>query len=131
MYGSANGDAPTSAAGESSVRPSEGNTARPSGENNFEEEEENEDDDERRLDAPNRRLGSPPSETTDNTPASVTEKYIAVRACLEEKSCAECVDETFFDYGNVRMLHENDQGEACEFDLGEGYTIQTHKLLVR
>lgn len=116
------------------MRPSEGNNARPSGENNFQDEEEyeeNEDDDERRLDAPSRRLGSPPAKMEDDTPASIMEKYVTVRACLEDYSCAECVDETFFDYGNVRMLHENDQGEACEFDLGEGYAIQTHKLLVR
>jgi hypothetical protein len=134
LYGSANGDPMTSAAGESLVRPSEGNNARPSGENNFQDEEEyeeNEDDDERRLDAPSRRLGSPPAKMEDDTPASIMEKYVTVRACLEDYSCAECVDETFFDYGNVRMLHENDQGEACEFDLGEGYAIQTHKLLVR
>lgn len=125
LYGSANGDPPTSAAGEAARPPT-------SGQINREDDEVNEDDDEdeRRLGAPVRRLDDLPTED-DDTPVAVTEKYAAVRACLEERGCAECVDETFFDYGNVRMLHENDQGEACEFDLGEGYTIQTHKLLVR
>ena len=60
------------------------------------------------------------------------EKYYSVLACLESKTCADCIDEAFFDYGGTRhrMLHENEQGEACEFDIGEGYKIQTHKLLV-
>lgn len=127
LYGSVNGDPPTSAAGESTGRP----PIRPPtlGQENREDDDENEDDDERRLGAPDRILNDP--STADDTPAAVMDKYHAILSCLEKKSCSECVDETFFDYGNVRLLHENEQGEACQFDLGEGYSIQTHKLLVR
>jgi len=79
----------------------------------------------------NRRLGAPATEE-DVTPDAIKVKLESVRACLEELSCAQCVDQAYFDYdGHGRMLHEDDHGEACEFDLGEGYSIQTHKLLVR
>jgi len=105
LYGSANGDPSTSAAGA---------------------QDQNDDEGDQRI---RRRLGEP---AIEDTPDAIKAKYESVRACLEELSCTECMDQAFFDYdSHGRMLHENDQGEACEFDLGEGYTIQTRKLLVR
>ena len=102
-------------------------------EEDVENEEENEDD-RRRLGAPrskkNRLLEAPKEE--DDTPDTIKERYAAVRACLEEFGCGECMQQAFFDYdGGRRMLHKDEQGEACEFHLGDGYMIQTHKLLVR
>lgn len=124
LYGSVNGDPSTSAAGEqaSGTRPQ--NQARPRPNEN---EEEEEDEDDRR-----RRLGAPPVDDADEeAPEEIMQKYAAVRACLEEMSCNECLDQAFLDYdGTGRIIHDDTQGEACEFDLGDGYTVQTHKLLV-
>jgi len=72
------------------------------------------------------------SDVVDDTPDYIMEKYHAIRACLEEMSCTSCMDQAFFDNdGEGKMIHDDEQGEACEFNLGEGYTVQTHKLLVR
>jgi hypothetical protein len=119
LYGPANGggDDPSTSAASST------NSNTNNKDKNEEDKEEDEDEDDRRL---------AEEEEEDDTPDYVKEKYAAVRACLEAMSCSECLDQAFFDYaGEGTMIHNDSQGEACEFDLGEGYTMQTHKLLVR
>lgn len=121
LYGPANGGGYSST---SAVSSTNSNTNNNKDKNEEEEEEEDENEDDRRL--------VEEEETEDDTPDYVKEKYAAVRACLEAMSCSECLDQAFFDYaGEGKMIHDDSQGEACEFDLGEGYTMQTHKLLVR
>lgn len=123
LYGSANGDTTTSTS-ETRDRNVSNSNARPITAPTNVEEEEEDDEDDRRLEAP--------VDAKEETSDVIMEKYYSVAACLETKACSECMDEAFFDYGGARhrMLHESEQGEACEFDLGEGYTIQSHKLLV-
>lgn len=78
--------------------------------------------------ANNRRLGVPG--VVDGT---VMQKYNAIVHCLQTKACSECMEQLSF--GNTskggagRMLHESEQGEACEFSF-DGYMVQCHKLLV-
>ena len=73
-----------------------------------------------------RRLGTP---VIDNeTPNEIAEKYKSVVDCLTSKTCFECEGESIFD--EYSLIHDSDEGEACEFTLGEGYTARVDKLLV-
>lgn len=79
-----------------------------------------------------RLLGSTVAANQARAPDSTaTEKYKITAQCLKTKSCSECIEDLpFDDDGDTRrMLHKNQHGEACEFRF-DGYTLQSHKLLV-
>lgn len=122
-----NGDPSTSAAGGTAtgIRDKDEQVIR---EDDEEEDKEEKDKDDRRR----RRLGAPDTENVDDTPDVIKNKYHAIRKCLEEMTCADCLEVALFDYqGEGRIIHDDNQGEACEFNLGDDYTMQVHKLLVR
>jgi len=63
-------------------------------------------------------------------PRSVMKKYKAVVKCLESMSSSGCMEQLpFVKHDGVRMLHQSDHEETCEFSF-DGYVVQSHKLLV-
>lgn len=87
---------------------------------------EDEDDNDNYL---RRRLGQEEEDGSDG--AGVMKEFSEIIECLQtKKSCADCIAETSLEGASITVLLFNEHAEECQLDLGDGYGILTHKLLV-